>query len=62
MLRRGFLANTRLGTTYCYSNKLINKYLENTHDVFKKIYTYLSNNQNLPLEGPVRHNTFKRLI
>ena len=43
-------------------DNIVNKYLENAHDVFKKIYKHLSNNQNLPLEGPVRHNTFKRLI
>ena len=36
MLYRGFLANTRLGTTFAYSDKIINKYLENTNEVFRK--------------------------
>ena len=62
MLFRGFLANTRLGTTFAYTDKIINLYLENVNEVFKSIEKYLSKGSNLPLKGPVRHTTFKRLI
>lgn len=62
MLYRGFLANTRLGTTFAYTDKIINLYLENTNDVFKQIKKHLSSNSKFPLKGPIRHTTFKRLI
>ena len=62
MLYRGFLANTRLGTTFAYSDKIINKYLENTNEVFRKIKKFISLDKKFPLKGPIRHTTFKRLI
>ena len=62
MLYRGFLANTRLGTTFAYNDKIINRYLENTNEVFRKIKKYLSLGIKFPLKGPIRHTTFKRLI
>ena len=62
MLDRGFLANTRLGTTFAYKDKIIDLYIENVHEVFRDIEKYLSKNSKLPLKGPIRHTTFKRLI
>ena len=62
MLKRGYLTNTRLGTTYAYSPKIINNYLNNLYDVFNQINKYTRENKKLPLKGPVRHETFKRLV
>ena len=62
MLHRGFLANTRLGTTFAYNDKIIDSYIENVHEVFRDIEKYLSKKSKFPLKGPIRHTTFKRLI
>ena len=59
---RGFLANTRLGTTYSYNKKIVNMYLDLVDDVFRRISKILANSSKVPLKGPVRHSTFQRLI
>lgn len=60
MLKRGFLANTTLATTYAYNHKIIQKYLKETDNVFAKIRYHLKN-KSLVLKGKVKHTTFKRL-
>lgn len=62
MLRRGFLTNSRLGTSYAYSDKIISKYLDRAFDVFSIISDYEKKNTKLPIKGPLRHETFKRLV
>lgn len=62
MKNSGFLANTRLGTTYAYNKKIISQYLESCEEIFEKISRLIKSEKSLPLKGPVRHNTFKRLI
>ncbi len=60
MLKRGFLAGAQVATSSAYSNKLIDKYLKEVDDVFKKIHTNLEKDR-FPLKGEVKHSTFKRL-
>jgi len=60
MLKVGFLANTTLATSYAHNNSIINKYLEETDKVFKKIFYHLKNNT-LSIKGEVKHSSFKRL-
>ena len=62
MMKRGYLANTRLGTTFAYTDKIVNNYLSNVEDVFEKIGKFIIEKKKLPLIGPIRHTTFKRLI
>ena len=62
MLKRGYLTNTRLGTTYAYNSSIINSYLDNLYDVFNQIKNFEKKNIKLPLKGKVRHETFKRLV
>ena len=60
MLKRGFLAGAQVATSSAYSNKLIDKYLKEVDEVFKKIHTNLEKDR-FPLKGEVKHSTFKRL-
>ena len=60
MLYRGFLTNAGTATSYSYSENIINKYLENVYDVFKKIKKLDFNVKNY-LNGPIKHSTFSRL-
>lgn len=62
MLNRGFLTNSRLGTSYAYSDKIISKYLDRVFDVFSIISAYEKKKAKLPIKGPLRHETFKRLV
>lgn len=62
MLKRGYLVNNRLCTTHAYNEKIINKYLDNVYDVFNLISYYEKKGIDLPLQGPLRHETFKRLV
>ena len=62
MLENGYLAQTRVATTFAYTNKIINNYLICVNKTFEKIKYFISkNNGKLPLKGPVKHTTFKRL-
>ena len=60
MLKKGFLANTTLTTSFCFNNKIIKKYLDEVNKVFKKI-NYCIQNNFIPLKGQIKHSTFKRL-
>ena len=60
MLKKGFLANTTLATTYAYNKKIIQKYLKTVDSVFKKIKLSITDKKFL-LHGPIRHSTFRRL-
>jgi glutamate-1-semialdehyde aminotransferase len=63
MLELSFLANNSLATSFSYSDKVIKKYLK----AFEKTFLKISKNvkklgeKKLPLKGPIRHSTFKRL-
>ena len=61
MLKKGFLANLRLATTYAYTNKIINDYMNACYDTFKKIKNYQDKNIKIPLKGQIKHDTFRRL-
>ena len=61
MLKKCFLANTTLATTYAYNRKIINKYFLAVDHVFKKISFLIKNKKKIPLLGPIKHDTFKRL-
>ena len=60
MLKKGYLAGGLVATNYAYNTKIIKKYLEEVNKVFKKISICLKNNK-FPLNGGVKHSTFKRL-
>ncbi len=60
MLSKGFLASTLVTTTYCYTNKIIDRYLYNVDKVFKEINHCLKKNS-FCLKGEIKHSTFKRL-
>ena len=60
MLKRGFLAGSQVATSYAYNKKIINKYLKEVDYVFKKINFYIKKGK-FPLQGDIKHSTFKRL-
>ena len=60
MLKRGFLAGAQVATSFAYNNKIIDMYLKEVDEVFKKIYINL-NKGTFPLKGKIKHSTFKRL-
>lgn len=63
MLKKGFLAGASVYTTYAYSPEIIAKYDEATMRVFKKMAAILRSGQSIirHLEGPIKHEGFKRL-
>lgn len=61
MLKKGFLANTTLATTYAFNIKILKKYLLAVDQVFEKICALIKSNKKIPLMGPIKHVTFKRL-
>ena len=62
MLEAGYLANTALATTYAYTDKIIDNYLSHTEKSFEKISNYVNKKDGkLPLKGPIKHTSFKRL-
>ena len=61
MLNMGYLAASRLATSYSHNTKLIDSYLNACYETFNKISKLLKNNNKIPLKGPIRHDTFKRL-
>ena len=42
MLKRGFLAGAQVATSFAYNNKIIDMYLKEVDEVFKKIYINLN--------------------
>tara|TARA_B100000963_G_C22607255_1_gene663182 strand:+ start:484 stop:1791 length:1308 start_codon:yes stop_codon:yes gene_type:complete len=60
MLKKGFLAGSQVATNYAYDKKIISKYLKETDRVFKKINLYIKKGK-FPLQGDIKHSTFKRL-
>ncbi len=60
MLKKGYLAGGLVATSYAYNNKIIEKYLREVEIVFGKIAICLKNKR-FPLEGEIKHSTFKRL-
>jgi glutamate-1-semialdehyde 2,1-aminomutase len=60
MLKKGYLAGGLVATSYAYNYKIIEKYLKEVEIVFGKIAICLKNNK-FPLEGKIKHSTFKRL-
>ncbi|MAZ07055.1 MAG: aminotransferase class III [Rickettsiales bacterium] len=61
MLKRGFLANTSLATSFSYNESIINKYLKSVDKVFGEISLILRGKKKLILDGPMKHTTFRRL-
>ena len=61
MLDLGFLAKEALATTNAYNDLIITKYLNAVYKVFKKINFFLIKKIKLPLKGPLKHSTLKRL-
>ncbi len=61
MLKRGFLAAGLVSVTTSYSISIINNYLKSFFKVFKLIREYSYKNKKIPLLGPVKHSTFRRL-
>jgi len=63
MLKKGFLVGSAVYTTYAYKDKIINKFINESYNVFKIIKHARENNIILSLlEGPVRHSGFSRLV
>ncbi len=60
MLDRGFLASGSTATTFAYTNKIIDNYINNVFKVFKKI-NKLDFDTSQHLKGSVKHTTFARL-
>ncbi len=60
MLKKGFLAGSQVATSYAYNKKIINRYLKEVDSVFKKISLHLKKGK-FPLQGNIKHSTFKRL-
>ena len=60
MLKKGFLAGSQVAATFSYNNEIINQYLKQVDKVFGRINNYLKKGK-FPLEGKVKHSTFKRL-
>ncbi len=61
MLKKGFLTNGGTATTFSYTDKIIDSYIDNVAQVFRKIYK-MECNVGRYLEGPVKHSTFARLV
>jgi glutamate-1-semialdehyde 2,1-aminomutase len=61
MLELGFLAKEALAITYVYNDKIIKKYLKSVDLVFSKINYYQEKKIKLPLKGPLKHSTLKRI-
>ena len=57
MLKRGYLSNTTISMTSAYNLKIIKKYLKNFEEIFKII----GKKGKLKLDGPIKHDTFRRL-
>ncbi len=61
MLHKGFLTSSRLATSFSHNYKIIENYLDACYETFKKISKIINSKSKVPLQGPIRHDTFKRL-
>ena len=61
MLRLGYLAGSKIVFSLAHNKTIIDKYIKDSISVFKKILQYIESNKSLPLLGPEKHKTFKRL-
>lgn len=62
MLKRGFLANTAFYASYAHTEEIVDKYIEETKEVFAIIKKAIDENGVEDyLEGPVCHSGFQRL-
>ena len=62
MLKYGYLAGAAVYTTYAYTEKIIDNFIDVTNKVFMVIKKGLDNNKIASLlEGPVKHSGFARL-
>jgi len=62
MLKNGYLAQTGLATSFAYTNKIIDGYLTSVNRTFQKMTDFVNNdNIKLPLKGPIKHASFRRL-
>ena len=61
MLRLGYLAGSKIVFSLAHNKIIIDKYIKDSISVFKKILQYTESNKSLPLLGPEKHKTFKRL-
>ena len=62
MLKKGFLASNLIYLSTKHTKTIIDKYILNLDQVFKKIKQHMmSKKQKKLLQGPISHTTFKRL-
>ena len=61
MLRNGYLAKTTSATTFAYTDKIIEDYLDQLNLVFNKISESSSKDIKQLLMGPIKHSSFQRL-
>jgi glutamate-1-semialdehyde 2,1-aminomutase len=62
MLQRGYLASTQFYATYAHDFEVVDSYLKNVDEVFRRIAEARNGAGCLPLlRGPVKHTGFKRL-
>lgn len=62
MLKRGFLASASPFATCCYTDEIIKSYIEHSQAVFDEIKKAIDENSlERKLEGPVKHDGFRRL-
>ena len=62
MLERGYLASKSVYVSYCHTEEIVNKYLEEVDEVFGILAKAIADdNVNELLKGPIAHSGFKRL-
>ncbi len=63
MLKNNFLASNAVYTCIDHSDDIIENYIHNLDKIFKRINEFIEKKENIEkfLEGPISHNTFKRL-
>jgi glutamate-1-semialdehyde 2,1-aminomutase len=60
MLKKGFLTNAGTATTFAYSKRIIDSYLNEVFSVFNQIKN-LDYDVKPHLDGPIKHSTFARV-
>ena len=61
MLLKGYLAGSKIVLSLAHDKKVIDKYIRSCVPIFKKIKSYIDLDKSMPLLGPEKHQTFKRL-
>ena len=61
MLNRGYLASSKIVFSLAHNRKIIDKYIRTSIMIFRQIQSYINSGKSLPLLGPEKHKTFKRL-